>query len=160
MIVRAATLDDIAPMMDIHAQIIAIGGTTSYLVPFDRDGFVENYLGQPDTVCCHVAVVDGAVAGFQSLGVWPGLPEGWADIGTFVMPGLQRRSVGKPLFEATQTVARQAGVAVINAAIRADNTPGLGYYVRRGFMEYQRQPDYALANGQVVGRVLMRFDLG
>jgi len=160
MIVRQAKLADVAEMMAIHAEIIAIGGTTSYLTPFDRDGFVMNYLAKPDTICCHVAVDSQGVIGFQSLGVWPGLPDGWADIGTFVRPGLQRSGVGGPLMAATVLAAKEAGVLMINAAIRADNAPGLGYYTRRGFVEYARQPGYALADGRVVGRVLMRFDLG
>jgi len=159
MIVRQATLKDVSAMMSIQAAIIAVGGTTSYLTPFDREGFVENYLGKPDTICCHVAVAAQGVIGFQSLGVWPGLPDGWADIGTFVQPELQRSGVGGPLFAATKAAAELAGIAVINAAIRADNLPGLGYYARRGFVDYDRQPGFALADGRVVGRVLMRFDL-
>ena len=160
MIVRDAMLHDVSAMMAIHAEIIAVGGTTSYLVPFDRDGFVANYLGQTQTICCPVAVGAQGVIGFQSLGVWPGLPDGWADIGTFVRPSLQRAGVGAPLFAATVLAAQAAGIMVINASIRADNGPGLGYYARRGYVEYDRQPGYALADGRVVGRVLMRFDLG
>lgn len=159
MIVRDATLQDVAAMMAIHAQIIAIGGTTSYLVPFDRDGFIKNYLAKPATICCLVAKLGDELAGFQSLGIWDGLPDGWADIGTFVGPGFQRQGVGAPLFEATETAARKAGIHTINAAIRADNLAGLGYYSRRGFVEYERQPGFSLADGRVVGRVLMRFDL-
>ena len=160
MIVRAADLGDVAAMMAIHAAIIAAGGTTSYLVPFDIAGFVANYMAAPLSICCHVAVGAQRVIGFQALGTWPGLPDGWADIGTFVQPGLQRTGVGGPLFAATSAAAHLAGIAVINAAIRADNAPGLGYYTKRGFVEYANQPGYALADGRVVGRVLMRFDLG
>ena len=159
MLVREATPSDVDAMMAIHAEIIAIGGTTAYLTPFDRDGFVANYLGAQTKICCVVADGPQGVIGFQSLGVWPGLPDGWADIGTFVHPGLQRAGIGAPLFAATKAVADQAGVAVINASIRADNVPGLGYYARRGFVEYDRIPGYALADGRIVGRVLMRFDL-
>ena len=157
--VRQAMLDDIPQMMEIQAAIIAIGGTTAYLTPFDRVGFLANYLSPPDTICCHVSEDNGNIVGFQSLSVLPGPDQGWADIGTFVAPGLQRRGVGAPLFLATQRAGRAAGVSVINAAIRADNAPGLGYYNRRGFVEYARRPEYALTNGQVVGRVLMRFDI-
>jgi hypothetical protein len=37
--------------------------------------------------------------------------------------------------------------------------PGLGYYTRRGFVEYGADPTYALANGTIVGRISKRFDL-
>ncbi len=159
MLVRDATLSDVGTMMAIHADIISIGGTTAYLTPFDRGAFVANYLGPKTKICCVVADGPHGVIGFQSLGLWPGLPDGWADIGTFVRPDLQRSGVGAPLFAATKVMAKHAGVVVINASIRADNAPGLGYYTRRGFTEYDRMPGYALADGRVVGRVLMRFDL-
>lgn len=159
MIVRAATLADVPAMRALHEEIIRLGGTTSYLVPFSAEGFVQNYLAPPDTICCHVAVAGDAVAGFQSLGFWPGLPEGWADIGTFVRPGLQRSGAGTALFLATVGAARAAGITTINAAIRADNQPGLGYYRKRGFVTYESQPDYCLSDGRRVGRFLKRFDL-
>ena len=97
--------------------------------------------------------------GFQSLGRHPALPEGWGDIGSYVSPDYQRTGAGAALFDATLAAARQAGVVTINAAIRADNAPGLGYCTRRGFVDYGADPDFALKDGRVVGRVLKRFDL-
>jgi L-amino acid N-acyltransferase YncA len=159
MIVRPASLPDVPAMMALHEDIIRQGGTTSYLVPLSADRFVENYLTPPDTICCHVAVAGDAVVGFQSLGLWPGLPDGWADIGTFVQPGLQCSGAGAALFQATAAAARKAGVTAINAAIRADNGAGLGYYHKRGFVDYAADPDYCLADGTRVGRICKRFDL-
>ena len=57
------------------------------------------------------------------------------------------------------TAARGAGVTVLNATIRADNAPGLGYYARRGFVDYAEDPDFRLKSGARVGRVSRRFDL-
>jgi hypothetical protein len=50
-------------------------------------------------------------------------------------------------------------VAVINATIRADNAPGLGYYARRGFTDYATDPAFSLRDGTIVGRISRRFDL-
>ena len=97
--------------------------------------------------------------GFQSLGLWPGLPEGWGDIGTFVAPGVQAKGVGGALFAATVAAARAAGLRVINATIRADNVPGLAFYARQGFADYAQDPDFTLRDGRRVGRVHRRFDL-
>lgn len=159
MILRPATLADVPQMRALHEAIIRIGGTTSYLTPFDEGGFIANYLTPPDTICCHVAEGAEGLIGFQSLAYWPALPQGWADIGTFVSPGRQRTGAGAALFAATVAAARAAGISTINAAIRADNAPGLGYYSKRGFTDYAAEPDYTLADGRKVGRVLKRFDL-
>ena len=48
---------------------------------------------------------------------------------------------------------------MINATIRADNVLCLRYYTRRGFVDLGADPDYAVANGTIVGRIAKRFDL-
>ena len=160
MIIRPATSADAAAMTALQNEIIAIGGTTAYQRPRHEDEVREDYITAPEAVCCHVAVDDnGTLLGFQALGRWPGLPAGWADIGTFVTPARQRSGAGAALFAATAAAARAAGIATINATIRADNVPGLGYYARRGFIIYATDPDWALDDGRVVGRVSKRFDL-
>ena len=160
MIVRPATPADAPAMTALQNQIIAIGGTTAYQKPRREDEVREDYITAPEAVCCHVALdEDGGLIGFQAVGRWPGLPEGWADIGTFVSPSRQRSGAGATLFAATLRAARAAGITTLNATIRADNTPGLGYYARRGFSDYGADPAWALDGGQVVGRIHRRFDL-
>ena len=56
-------------------------------------------------------------------------------------------------------VSDNTGIITLNATIRADNVPGLGYYARRGFIDYGSDPAWALDDGRVVGRVNKRFDL-
>lgn len=165
MIVRAATIADCVGMANVLNPIIRAGGTTAFEVEKSADDLADWYLTGPHARFCHVAcelLSDGKerVTGYQTLSSWGDHPVGWADIGTFVALDIQRGGIGKTLFQATSAAAHLAGIAVINAAIRADNAPGLGYYAKRGFVEYASQPGYALADGRVVGRVLMRFDLG
>lgn len=160
MILRPATPADAPAMTALQNEIIAIGGTTAYQRPRSEDEVREDYITAPEAICCHVALdKDSNLIGFQALGRWPGLPEGWADIGTFVSPSHQRSGAGALLFAATVRIARSAGIATLNATIRADNAPGLGYYARRGFRDYGSDPDWALDNGRVVGRIHRRFDL-
>jgi L-amino acid N-acyltransferase YncA len=158
MIVRAAIQDDCAAMADILNQIIQIGGTTAFEDEKTPDDMREWYLLGADAICCHVAIDDGVV-GFQSLSRYGNLPEGWGDIGTFVRADMQRGGAGAALFAATVLVARAAGLHTINATIRADNLPGLGYYARRSFYDYASDPDYRLKDGTRVGRVSKRYDL-
>ncbi|MES2432413.1 MAG: GNAT family N-acetyltransferase [Pseudomonadota bacterium] len=159
MIVRSATPQDAAAMTALQNEIIQIGGTTAYERPRTTDAVLDSYVTGLQVIACQLAEDDGQVLGFQVVGRSPGLPEGWADIGTFVQPGLQARGIGAALFAASLTAARAAGVQVLNASIRADNVPGLAYYARRGFLDYASNPDWALADGRKVGRVSRRFDL-
>jgi hypothetical protein len=66
--------------------------------------------------------------------------------------------VGAALFALTCDLLRPDPAPII-ATIRADNAPGLAYYARMGFREVSRDPDWALQDGRVVGRVNRRFDL-
>ncbi|MES2967760.1 MAG: GNAT family N-acetyltransferase [Pseudomonadota bacterium] len=160
MIVRAATPPDAVAMADLLNRIIHIGGTTAHEVSFTPAQIDAHYISGQHLVCCHLALLDHVVLGFQSLERHADLPADWADIGTFVDPDQQRLGIGGALFAATAAAARAAGIAVINATIRADNWPGLGYYARRGFVDHTMDPDYALRDGRVVGRISKRFDLG
>ena len=158
MILRPALPGDAAAMAALQNLIIRIGGTTAYETERSEDQ-VRAYVDGPGAISCFVAEDGGRVIGFQSLGLWPGLEEGWADIGTFVDPAVQARGTGAALFGATKAAARMAGVRVINATIRADNVPGLAYYARMGFRDHGSEPDFTLRDGRRVGRVHRRFDL-
>ncbi|WP_151718860.1 GNAT family N-acetyltransferase [Gemmobacter serpentinus] len=158
MIVRPATLADVPAMTALLNRIIAIGGTTAHEQPFSEASVHHHYVEGPALICGFVAEADGLL-GFQAVGVNPDLPAGWGDIGTFVDTDRQRSGAGAALFAATCAASRAAGLIALNATIRADNIPGLGFYGRRGFVDYAHDPDYALKSGQVVGRISRRFDL-
>ena len=159
MIVRPATPADAAAMTALLNAVIAIGGTTAHQHPKAEAQVRADYIEGPEAQTCVVAEEDGKVIGFQAVGTSPALPEGWADIGTFVAAGLQAKGTGAALFAATCAAARAKGLAVLNATIRADNVPGLAYYARVGFTDYAHDPGWALEDGRRVGRVSRRFEL-
>lgn len=159
MIVRAATAADAGAMADLINAIIALGGTTAHQVPFTPDRIVGHYIAAPGVLSCLVAESSGTILGFQGLERLTVLPCGWADIGTFVAPDRQRGGVGAALMERTLASARAAGIATLNATIRADNAAGLAYYARHGFADYASDPDWCLADGARVGRISRRRDL-
>ena len=159
MIIRPATPDDAAAMTALQNAIIAIGGTTAHQHPKTEAKVRADYIDGPGTVSCVVAQEDGRLIGFQAVGISPSLPVGWGDIGTFVALDLQAKGIGGALFAASVAAARAAGLQVLNATIRADNTPGLAYYRRIGFVDYAHDADWALEDGRKVGRVSRRFDL-
>lgn len=158
-LVRPATWSDAPALTTILNAIIEKGGTTAHQHRFSETRFTDDYLTGPAAIACHVAEIDGRTVGFQVLGYWPGLPEGWSDIGTFLNEDARGTGAGNALFQVTSAVAKDLGHVAINATIRADNHLGLGYYRRLGFVEYAQDPDWALDAGRRVGRVSMRIDL-
>ena len=156
---RPAVSADMPMLCEIQTRIIRIGGTTAHEHPYTPPVFAEHYLTDPSVICCHTAEYQGRVIGFQVLSIHTALPAGWADIGTYVDPDVQRSGAGQALFAATCGAARAAGVATLNATIRADNAPGLGYYGGLGFRDYGSEPGYSLESGLVVGRTHKQFDL-
>lgn len=164
MIIRPAKAEDAARMTIVLNDIIARGGTTAHQTPFDAERMEHHYIASPDLISCQVAEIDGTVKGFQYLG-WPsaaedGMPEGWSIIASFVAADAAGKGIGQHLFAATKDAATLAGVAVIDATIRADNVPGLRYYGGLGFVDYDRLIDVPLRDGTLVDRVRKRFDLG
>lgn len=159
MIVRRALPADAPAMTALQNLIIREGGTTAYEDEREEADILARYIAPVDGICCHVAELGGRVIGFQVVSPNPVLPAGWAEIGTFVASDVQARGIGQALFAATGAAARAAGVAVLNATIRADNRPGLAYYARLGFVDYSADPGWALKSGAVVGRVSRRLDL-
>lgn len=156
MIIRRAIPADAEAMVGLQNRIIRIGGTTAYQEERTAGEVLDEYICGPGALSCFVAEAAGQIVGFQALGLWDGLPEGWGDIGTFVSPDVQAKGIGTALFTATRAAA---GVKVINATIRADNQPGLRFYARLGFADYAFDPEFTLRDGRKVGRVSRRFDL-
>jgi GNAT superfamily N-acetyltransferase len=159
MIVRPATLSDAPNLAALLNEIIAIGGTTAHETPFTASVFADHYLTGSDAVCCHMAVVDDEPIEFQVLGVYPALPVGWLDIGTFVRPATRKMGAGSALYAATLLAVQRRGAATLNATIRTDNASGLAYYSRIGFNDYAFDADYCLKDGRRVGRISKRYDL-
>lgn len=160
--IRPAIRDDAQPLLDVLNPIIEAGGTTAHQTLFDKGRLLRHYLQPPRLISCQVADLDGVPVGFQSL-VWPDdegdpFPDGWAIVASFVRPDVAGQGVGRGLFTATRDAARDAGVAVIDATIRADNEVGLAYYRAMGFRDYDILFGVPLRDGTLVDRIRKRFD--
>jgi ribosomal protein S18 acetylase RimI-like enzyme len=146
--VRPAEISDAEPMAELINKLIARGGTTAYRRPFDREGIVEYFIKPRYGISCAVAVEGVDIVGFQAL-EWsdpdtPGpdkLPSDWAVVATYVALGQHGRGIGRKLLAATLDAARAAGVICIDATIRHENTGGLTYYDRMGFVDYRMGDD-------------------
>lgn len=158
--VREMTEADIPEACRILNEIIEMGGTTAHELPFSEEIFARAYLIGSDRICSHVVLDEsGEVAGFQWLGFHPGLPDTCGDIATFTRRDPPLRGAGTALFAATCAAARAKGMTAINATIRADNEPGLGYYGKMGFVDEGRRRAVPLQDGTPVDRISKKFEL-
>lgn len=137
--VRAAGLGDAAPMSTVLAEILEAWGSPRAHSPGHVRAF---YIQHPDQVASYVALDGDRLVGFQSLKVARkgnayDLPLGWGIIGTYVARDAVRRGIGRTLFDATLTAARDAGITRIDATIGAGNAAGLAYYIAMGFEPYR-----------------------
>jgi L-amino acid N-acyltransferase YncA len=159
--VRPFAPEDAPALAELLNAIIARGGTTALQTPFTPEALAETYLNGPNVHLCFVAVdtATGRIEGFQTLGRYPGLPEDVGDIGTFARVGGTKRGVGSALFAEMVKAARANGLTAINATIRADNTGGLAFYAKQGFIDHDVTRAVPLSDGTPVDRVYKRYAL-
>lgn len=155
MIVRPATTADAGGMTLLLNAVIAEGGTTAHETPLTAADVRGPFIDGPGVLSSVVAEDGGSIIGWQSVGWWHDDPH----IGTFVLPGLQARGIGGRLFAATLAALRNSDLDRIIAWIRGDNARGLAYYARIGFRDIGSDPQFALSDGRIVGRIHRRFDL-
>ena len=155
---RAGPLDA-RPMAELLNEIIEVGGTPAMTEPVSREDLMRWMEADPRSIW-HVAEDPaGEILGFQWIAPHRDHGAQVGQIATFAKHGKTGLGIGTKLFEATKEAARVAGYAWINAEIRADNEGGLIYYQSRGFEDYGRVEGQLMANGQVVDKVLKRYDL-
>lgn len=137
--IRPAKPSDSTQMSALLNAIIATGGTTNQRGVFDHDRMLTSYISPPNNIGCSVAVAEGNVFGFQSL-YWSQpvheMPKDWAVIATFVSEKAHGKGVGRQLFQKTLEIAKAANVHTIEATIRRENTGGIAFYERMGFVDY------------------------
>ncbi len=159
---RPATPRDADEMTALINEIIAIGGTTAYEDPFTPESMNGEFISPPYLLSCTLVEDEGRLLGFQVL-LWPNahepFPDVWAYIGTYARVGHTGGGIGRALFAETLKAARAAGVKTIDATIRADNTGGLAFYGRVGFVDYDRRIGVPLKDGTLVDRVRKRFEI-
>lgn len=157
--IRPATQFDTGPMAALLNEIIDQGGTTAMTRLVHKQDLWDWISAGGDRAAWHVAESGDDIVGFQWIGPKAGLPKLACDIATFVKIGQVGLGIGSQLFTATRRAGENLDYAWINATIRADNSSGLTYYQSRGFRVYDHQHGVALENGQIVDKVLKRFDL-
>lgn len=158
--VRRASADDAEAMARLLNPIIAAGGSTAYEDPVDADAMKAMVVDAPDLICAHVAEdADGNLVGFQWVKDYSTEDTAIGSIATFARMEPKLPGVGSALFEVTCSACRDAGLAVIDATIRADNVSGLAYYSKMGFVDHAVEPGVPLKDGTPVDRITKRLTL-
>lgn len=159
-LIRPALDSDAEPMRALLNEIIRIGGTTAITSELSVDEMREWFISGADVVSCFLAInANGEILGFQSLSRYGDLQEGWVDIATFASRSRQKSGVGGALFAHTRAAAAQYGFTTINASIRVDNTGGLAYYGKMGFVTYRVEDGDPRLQGRTFNRVHKRYDI-
>lgn len=156
--IRRAGALDAGPMAALLNEVITIGGTTAIVDPVDR-AYFERRFQTPQSVWMIAEDDSGTLLGFQWVTPLEDEPGLVAEIATFARAGRTGLGIGSALFDATCAACVDEGYDWIRANIRADNTGGLAYYQSRGFEDYGRIEGYEMTNGQIVDKVLKRYDL-
>jgi len=158
--IRAADKKDLNQLCRLINEIIEIGGSTAFENKLNEAEFDSIFLSGEGCISCFLAENnEGQILGFQTLSQHKELSDSWADIATFARVEPKVRGVGTTLFESTTGLARQLNLSCINATIRADNTSGLNYYAKMGFVNYSIQKAVPLKDGTLVDRISKKFEL-
>lgn len=152
---RPMTSADVPSCVEIVNHIIALGGTTAYEQPFTKEDFDAQYCEEPPISI--VVLSRSRIVGFQALfEVAPGL----YSIGCFTDQQNPMKGAGRGMFKATLAAAKLRGGSAILAKITSDNTGGLAYYNRMGFVDFDVKPsDMTRPDGTVVDRIIKRLEL-
>jgi [ribosomal protein S18]-alanine N-acetyltransferase len=109
----------------------------------------------------HIAVDSAAgIVGFQSLDLWSPLLPATAhvgQVGTFLLPKWRGQGIGRQLWSATQSFAREADYRKLAIQVRASNTIAQGFYRRLGFQACGRLTRHVVIDGVEDDEVLMEF---
>ncbi len=144
-VVRSARNSDTQQMSRLLNRLVALGGSTAHLLPFDEDRIRTTFVESKFSICCFVAIEEETMVGFQALEWadpnWSGpdpLSADWAIIATYVASNRHGKGIGRKLFASTRFTAKAANVKRIDATIRRENLGGQAYYQSIGFTDYRQ----------------------
>jgi L-amino acid N-acyltransferase YncA len=160
--IRPATPDDAEGVARVLNGVIAEGDYTI----FDRAFSVEeeraflSALGQRGVV--HVAVIDGAIAGVQSVGRFSTMSDALghvATMGTWIAPSHRGHGLGRALAAASFQFAAEHGYEKILIYVLADNDRALAFYASLGFTVIGIARKHVRLGGVLKDEVFLEVDL-
>lgn len=152
---REMRAEDVPACVIIINHTISLGGSTAYEEPYSEDGFAAHYFQEAEV--SNVVLNNGRIVGFQ--GAFE-VEKGVYSIGSFTDQQNPVRGAAVVMMDKTKEDCRANGVSSIIAKITSDNTAGLAYYSKMGFVDdYILPADHMRPDGTVVDRIVKRFML-
>ena len=163
MTIKRATPTDAAGIAAV-IEVIAAERVHSAIVRAWTIEEEERYLASLSSREGFHLAVDAAqgIVGFQSIDLWSPLLDSMThvgQVGTCVLPGWRGRGLGRQLWSATRTFARDAGYRKLVIQVRASNSPAQRFYRRLGFQECGRLTRQVIIDGVEDDELLMEFFL-
>lgn len=136
--IRRATAADAADVARVLNSVIAEGRHTVFDRAFsvDEERAFLSALGARDVV--HLAIVDDAVVGVQSVSPFSTMSDALghvATMGTWIEARHRGQGIGRSLADASMRFAAEHGYSKILIYVLADNERALGFYRLLGFAE-------------------------
>ncbi len=154
--VRDMQKEDVPRCVEIINHIIAVGGSTAYEEPYSESDFEAHYFEEPPV--SNVVLHNGTLVGFQAAF---DVGDGFYSIGTFTDRTSSIRGAGRAVFKKTLADCNERGGEAILAKITSDNSGGLAFYSKMGFVDWKSIPnDHTRPNGTSVDRIVKRYNLG
>jgi RimJ/RimL family protein N-acetyltransferase len=156
--IRTATADDAAAVAAVMNAVIAEGGLTLFDRPFsaaEERAFIES-LGPRSAL--HVAEIDGAIAGVQSIDLYSNVAASMAHVatmGTWLKADARGRGLGRALAERSFAFAIAHGYTKILITVLAGNAPARKFYASLGFETIGIARAHVRLNGALHDEVLM-----
>ncbi len=148
---RIAGAGDAPSLAGLVNSIIDEGDKTAITSHFDADTFREWFItGVHCRSCVLVEKCGVGPVGFQATERFLELPEGWADVATFLTSDVRGLGLGKALFARTLRLAPVSCVRVLRAVIRSGNTEAIAFYGSCGFKPLTGHNAPVAATGKVV----------
>jgi ribosomal protein S18 acetylase RimI-like enzyme len=159
--VRKAAPTDAAGIVNVLAAVTAerIHSAIDRAWTVDEETRYLQSLAPREVVHIAVDAAVGVVA-LQSLDLWAPLLSSMAhvgQVGTFLLPEWRRRGIGRQLWSATQTFAREARYRKLAIQVRGSNTAAQAFYRRLGFRECGRMISQVVIDGVEDDEVLMEY---
>jgi L-amino acid N-acyltransferase YncA len=158
--IRDATIDDARSIVAILNPIIAARVYTAFDTPVTLEEEARFIRAFPARGIFHVAVdaSTARIVGFQDVSPFADFTHAFDHvgvIGTYVDLALLRQGIATRLFDATFEAARRKGYEKMFTYVRADNTAGLGTYLRHGFRVVGTAARHAKIDGRYIDEIVI-----
>lgn len=156
--IRRAAVADAAQVAAVLNAVIAEGRYTLFDKPFsdsEERAFIAS-LGERAVL--HVAVVDGTIVGIQSVDRFASYADSVshvAQVGTWLVPEVRGRGIGKRLWVESLAFAREHGYRKVVISVLAHNHQALRYYRSLGFTDIGVARDHVRLNGAFYDEIFL-----